>query len=148
MKHIIPKQKEPMLKYSIEHLHNKSLKWISEMEFIKIEQEFLREILVEHIMELCCGEKFSKAKLMLHGIDHEEALGVTLIDAIKEHRVNLALLMENIYLKKEDSFREQHELLKIEVQNYIENFKYIKEQVFELILNMMKKEKEKKLIHH
>ena len=146
MKRIIPKQKVPVFSNSIEYLHNKTKHWISEIEFIKIEQDFLKELLVEHVMGLCTSNNYKNAKLYLKGIYHEKILGEKLIASIKEHQINLALLLENIYLKKEDSFRKDHEHLKIELLNYIDNFKYIKEQVFELVLNIMNKEKQKKLL--
>ena len=54
--------------------------------------------------------------------------------------------MQHIYLKKEADFRINHNYLKGEVKNYIQNFKYIKEQVYELVLFIMKKDKQKKLL--
>lgn len=146
MKRIIPKQKEPIFNNSIEYLHSKSQQWISEIEFIKVEQDFLKELLGEHVLELCDTNNFTKAKLLLNGINHEALLGESLIESIKELKINLALLSESIHLKKENLFRENHEFLKIEVKNYIENFKYIKKQVFELILRIIKKEKQHKLL--
>ena len=95
-------------------------------------------MLVEHIIGLCTTNNYTKSRLLLNGIEHETGLGNKLIESIKEHKINLALLLENIYLKKEDTFRSNHKLLKIEVNNYIENFKYIKEQVFELVLVVMR----------
>ena len=103
-------------------------------------------MLSEHIIGLCTTNNYTKAKLLLNGIEHETGLGNKLIESIKEHKINLALLLENIYLKKEDTFRNNHKLLKTEVINYTENFKYIKEQVFELVLLIMKSEKEKKML--
>jgi len=146
MKRLIPKQKAPSFNNSVEYLHSKTQFWISEIEFIKIEQNFLKELLAEHIIGLCDTNNFTKAKLLLNGINHEAILGETLIESIKEHKINLGLLIENIYLKKENIFRDNHELLKTELKNYIENFKYIKEEVFELILLIMKKEKQHKLL--
>ena len=140
------KEKTTKFEITIERLHSKVQQWISEIEFIKIEQKFLKELLAEHIIELCTTDNYSQAKLFLNGIEHETKLGNKLIESIKEHKINLALLMENIHLKKEDVFRNNHKLLKNEVSNYIENFRYIKEQVFELVLSIMKKEKENKLL--
>jgi len=146
MKRIIPKQKVPVFDNSIEYLHSKTKYWISEVEFIRIEQDFLKELLSDHIIGLCDTNNFNKAKLLLHGINHEAILGETLIESIKEHQINLALLIENIYLKREKLFRDNQEFLKNELKNYFENFKYIKEEVFELILLIMKKEKQQKLL--
>lgn len=146
MKQIKSKHQEPIFNSSIEHLHDKTKYWISEIEFIKIEQDFLKELLAEHVMALCTSNNFKNAKLFLKGIYHEKIVGERLIESIKKHQINLALLIESIYLKKEDSFRKDHEHLKTELINYIDNFKYIKEQVFELILLIMKKEKKQKLL--
>jgi len=146
MKRIIPKQRAPIFNNSIDHLLNKSKKWTSELKFIKVEQQFLKELLAEHIIGLCETHNFQKAKLLLNGLEHESKLGDQLIADIKEHTVNLALLIENIYLKREDNFRKNQEYLKGEVFNYIENFKYLKEQVFELVLFIMKTQKQKKLL--
>ncbi|MFO7673736.1 MAG: hypothetical protein R6V74_08520 [Lutibacter sp.] len=140
------KEERSNLEYSIGRLHAKAQQWISEIEFIKIEQNFLKELLSEHIIGLCETHNYDKAKLLLNGITHEAKLGNKLIESIKEHKINLALLLENIQLKNENKFRDNHKLLKVEVKNYIENFKYIKEQVFELVLLIMKNEKEKKLL--
>ncbi|MGV8946051.1 MAG: hypothetical protein ACOH1N_06450 [Lutibacter sp.] len=130
----------------IGRLHAKSKQWISETEFVKIEQNFLKELLADHIIELCTEDNYPQAKLLLNGIVHETKLGNKLMESIKEHKINLALLLENIHLKRENIFRSNHKLLKMEVRNYIENFKYIKEQVFELVSVIMKKEKEKKML--
>jgi len=146
MKRLIPKQKTPIFSNSIEYLHSKTKQWISEIEFIKIEQDFLKELLADHIMGLCDTNNFANAKLLLNGINHEKKLGEQLIESIKEHKINLALLIENIYIKRENLFRDNHEFLNIEFKNYVENFKYIKEQVFELILLIMKKDKKEKFL--
>lgn len=140
------KEERSNLENSIGRLHAKAQQWISEIEFIKIEQNFLKELLSEHIIGLCETHNYDKAKMFLNGIEHEAKLGQKLIESIKEHKINLALLLENIQLKNETKYRNNHKLLKVEVKNYIENFKYIKEQVFELVLLILKNEKERKLL--
>lgn len=141
MKRLIPKQKAPLFNNSIEYLHHKTQSWVSEIEFIKIEQDFLKEILAEHIVGLCDSNLFPKAKLFLNGVNHEKELGQKLIESINLQKVNLSLLIEGIYLKKEKIFRENQALLRIEYKNYIENFRYIKEQVFEIVLFILNQEK-------
>lgn len=148
MKRLIPKQKKPIFNNSIEHLLNKTKKWNSEMDFITVEQNFLKELLSEHIVSLCMTHNFQKAKLLLNGLEHESKFGNELLINIKDHNINLSLLVENIYLKKEDNFRNNHENLKTEVVNYIDNFKYLKAQVFDLVLKIMKIEKQQKLLTH
>ncbi|MDP3313257.1 hypothetical protein [Lutibacter sp.] len=147
MRNIILNQQEPQafLSMSFDQLHKESQNWISEIEFIKVEQFFLQELLSEHIMGICNTHNFKNAKFFLNSINNEKILGLKLIESIKEHKINLALLIERIYLKKEDSFRKNHKLLELDLKNYVQNFKYIKEQVFELILVIMRNEKNLKL---
>lgn len=129
---------------TMQFLHCKTEVWLSEIDFIRKEQNFLKELLTEHIMSLCDAQHFSTGKLLLNGINHEISIGDSLTEEIKEHKVNLALFLDNIYRNKESDFRENHKYLKKEVNNYIDNFRNIKEQVFELVLYIMKKEKNNK----
>ena len=146
MKYTMPQKSKGTYVNSIECLHESTQEWVTEIEFIKIEQQFLKELLSEHIIELCKSDNFNTAKLLLKGIDHENILGNDLLISIDDHNVNLSLLIENIYLKKEEDFRKNHQMLKVEVQNYIQNFKYIKEQIYELVLHIMKLNKQNRLI--
>ena len=144
MKKIVPNK--PCDELTFEQLHEKVQDWLSEIEFILVEQKFLNEIIVEHTLEICNTENYAKAKLFIRGIEHENKLGKELIEALNKHRVNIDLFIENIYVNKEKEFRNNHKLLKLEVSNYIENFKYIKQQVFDLILFVMKNEKQQRLL--
>ena len=138
--------KKPCDDLKIEHLYNKSKNWIQEIEFMRVEQDFFKELIIDHTLEICNSFNYNDAKFLLKGIEHENKLGEILIQDISEHRVNLALLLDSIFLKKEKQFRGDHEALKIEVINYLENFKFIKKEVFKLILQVMKKEKQQRLL--
>ncbi|SDW90949.1 hypothetical protein SAMN05444411_102441 [Lutibacter oricola] len=146
MKKNINSKKEPCENLTIEQLNKKAQLWVSEIEFIDIEQEFLKELITEHIIGLCSTNNFKKAKLYLKGLEYEKNVAIDLKEQVNNHKVNLALLMENIFLKKEDSFRTIHKQLDLEINNYTQNFKYIKKEVFELILEVMKKEKQQNLL--
>lgn len=139
----IAEKKEATFKESIQHMHCKTQVWISEIKFIKQEQNFLKELLTEHIIGFCDSENFTRAKLYLNCINQEVTISETLSKSIQEHKVNLSLLIENIYLKKEDAFRKNNTYLKKEVENFIDNFKCIKTQVFDLVLMILKIQKEK-----
>lgn len=124
---------------TIEQLLNKTKRWISKMEFIKLEQLFFKELMDKYIIKSCAPTNFKKAKLLLDAVNNEIVLGANLFESIEEHKVNLSLLIENIYLKKEATFRTKHGDLKNEILNYISNFNCIKEQLFEVGLLVLKK---------
>ena len=126
---------------SIEQLLNKTKKWISKMEFMKLEQNFFKELINRYIIKSCTPTNYNKAKLLLNAVNNEIIIEAKLFESIEEHRVNLSLLIENIYLKKEADFRTNHNDLKNEIINYFSNFDCIKEQIFEIGLLVLKKEK-------
>lgn len=146
MERLIPKQKVSFYNNSIDHLVLKTKTWVSEIDFISVEQNFLKELLIEHIMSLCETQNFQRAKFLLSGIENESMFGIELKTNVEDHTVNLSLLIENIYLKKEDIIRKNHGDLKLELKSYIENFKSLKKEVFDLVLEIMKKEKQKRLL--
>ncbi|MDX1828063.1 MAG: hypothetical protein R3342_00825 [Lutibacter sp.] len=146
MLHTIPKQKAPIIYNSFEYLHKKTQKWLLEIYFIKTELNFLKELISEHVIEICKSDNFKDAKMYLTGIEHEISLNDKLTESIKDHAINLSLLAEGVYLSKQQEIRKNHTILKIEVDNYIENLKYMKQQTFELILRVMNKNKSKKLL--
>ena len=137
---------KPYDELTIKQLYNNSKNWIKEIEFIQIEQDFFKELIIDHTMEICNSSNYSEAKFLLESIEHENELGEDLAHEVIEQRVNLALLLDNIYLKKEKEFRSKYDALSIEMSNYIENFKFIKKEVFKLILQVMKKEKQQRLL--
>lgn len=127
-------------------LHKKTQKWISEIEFVKIEQEFFKVLLSEHIIEFCNSQNLESAKKLLNEIEDESKLGDKLIHSIYDQRMNLSLVSENIYIKKDVDFRSIQKRIKTEFIAYRDKFKEIKSHVFELVLDAVKKEKQKRLL--
>ena len=63
-------------------LHRKTQKWISEIEFVRVEQEFLKELLSEHIIEFCNSHNIETVKELLVKIEEENELGTNLLKSI------------------------------------------------------------------
>jgi hypothetical protein len=118
------------------------------MKFTLREQQFYDDLLVKHFLEKCETGTFKSMKLYLKGIEHEMKFGKSLLTSLEEHRMNLALLMENIYQKREDAFRDTHRHLNMEVGNYTENFKFIKEKLFELVQEILNRLNEPKVTEY
>lgn len=142
MKHLLKKSNSTLFIENNYKLHAVCKNWIKELEFISKEQVFFREMLVNYVMDQCRADCYKKAKLLLNSIDNEKELLKKLLSDIEEHKINLSLLIEKIYMKRADYFREQHSLLKKDMTNYLENYRYLKEQLFSLILYVLKLKKE------
>ena len=133
-------------KNGIGRLHKKTQKWISEIEFVKIEQEFFKQLLSAHIVKLCSTHHLETAKALLNEIEEENNIGARLTQSIYDQRLNLSLISENIYVKQDADFRTIQKSIKIEYRNYKVKFKEIRDRVFELVLHTIKKERQKKLL--
>ena len=70
-------------------MHRKTQKWISEIEFVKVEQEFLKELLSEHIIEFCNSHNIETVKELLTKIEKENELGASLLKSIHDQRLVL-----------------------------------------------------------
>ena len=138
--------KKRPFKSSYENLFEKTQRWISEIDFITIEQDFLKELLSEYIIGICKAHNFEQAKLLLESISDEKTKGSLLKEAIVKHQINLSMLLEGVFISKEETCRKNNKNLKNEIANFINNFKFIKRQTFELILKIMKLEKQQKLL--
>jgi hypothetical protein len=146
MLHSNSKQKESIIYDHFEYLYRKEQNWLLEISFIKTELLFLKELISKHIIKICKSDNFKDAKMYLTGIEHEISLNDKLVSSIKKHAMNLSLLTEGVYLAKQQEIRKNYTLLKVEVDNYIENLKYMKQQTFELILRVMKLNTSRRLL--
>ena len=142
MKRLIPKKNMPYFSNSIYELYEVSETWLEELTFIEKEQDFFREILTNYVMDECSEDCYKQGKFLLNGIMNEQQLGEELHTEINEHKMDLGLLIEKIYLKREDQFRERHLALKENVTNYVKNYKFLKEKLFALILKVLRLKKE------
>ena len=135
MKRLIPKYRTPIFPNSIHELQDKTLLWIDELQFIQKEQFFFNSLMEECIMEHCSLSNWKQAKLLLSSIQNETELATKLLIRLKNHKMNLGLLLQHIYTKREDQFRDTHRFINNEFKNYVENYRCLKDQLFTLVLS-------------
>ncbi|GAA4275467.1 hypothetical protein [Aquimarina mytili] len=145
------KSKEPNVKYiewrSPEELHETSLNWVSELKFIKDEQHFLDELIENHILQLISGATFEKSKAVVNALSQKKKTIDPLLKRIINHHNELTILLDGIDQPKEEKqYKEDHRVLLVEIANYLNEYKNVKRQIFDLIKTIMKQEKQKRLL--
>jgi hypothetical protein len=131
---------------SPEELHQDALQWISDLEFIKDEQQFLNSLIKNHTLELISGEIYNQSKKLVNVLSKEETEVTSLLEAVRRHSNQLEILADGVnQLQEERKYKEAHYILKIDVSRYEDSFKKTKSQIFLLIAKLMKQKKQKRL---
>ncbi|MEL6810306.1 MAG: hypothetical protein AAFP76_03105 [Bacteroidota bacterium] len=144
------KSTNPLYKFvewsSPEELHEASLGWRSELEFIKDEQQFLDSLIKNHTLQLVSGELYAKSVAVISELLAEEKEVTSLLNRVYAHLNRLEVLTDGVdQLEDEKSYKEEHYILKIEVSRYSSDYRITKAKIFDLIKELMKKGKQKRI---
>lgn len=130
-----------------EGLHEDAVQSISELNFLKDELHFLRDLVSEHAMELIYGESYEEATKIgadLHTYSNRLRL---ILKELKVHSKNLKVLLDDVdepdELKK---YKERHYKLMLEVMDLQADVKKTKHNIFSTLGQVMKKRKQRKLL--
>lgn len=144
------KRNNPQYKFvewsSPEELHEESLRWISELEFTKDEQKFLDTLIKNHTIQLISGSVYKRSLEVVSELSKEEKEVTQLLDGVRKHTNALEVLLDGInQLEEEARYKQVHYALKIEVSRYYENYKKTKREIFNLIKQILKQKKQKRI---
>jgi len=131
---------------SIQELHNDSIMWISEINFINDEMRFLEHLLSSKYIDCLSSGLNKKIEISVEKISDEKKVGKTLLELILKQEGILSNLIENNSVTSNKNFLEIHKRLEIEINAYVKKYKRIKKQIFDIIEKVMKKKEQKKLI--
>ncbi|TYP74249.1 hypothetical protein [Aquimarina intermedia] len=132
---------------SPEEMHEIALTWISELKFIKDEQHFLDELLESFSLQMLSDKNFAKSKTVINGLSDKRKAIEPMLKKIINHHNKLTILMDGInQLEEEKEYKEENRSLYIEVTEYLNEYKAVKRQVFDLIKTIMKHNKQKRLL--
>ncbi len=142
----------PNIKYieskSPDELHVESLNWISELKFIKDEQRFLNELLKSFTLQLLENQEFSKNREIINNLTKIRKGGEQLLKKLINHENELLILVDGIdQIKEEKHYRFLHSTYLLEVTNYFNDYKSLKKEIFSVIKQILKQEKQKRLLN-
>ena len=132
---------------SPEDMHKQSLSWISEMNFIKDEQHFFEDLITAYTRKLIETKKFAANKKLIDSLNESRRNLKNIIKKIVKHENELEIMVDGIDQKEEESaYKNTHRELIDEVNYYLNDYRTLKRQLFGMIKDIMKTNKQKRLI--
>ena len=132
---------------STEIMHHNSLKWLSELKFAKDEQLFFDDLVKSYTLQLIESKHFTESKKIVAQLSALQKETNALIETVINHEKGLKIMVDGInQLQEENTYKDEHGKLIIKVSNFLEKYRTLKSQLFTLIINILKKDKQKRLL--
>ncbi|GGK52053.1 MULTISPECIES: hypothetical protein [Flavobacteriaceae] len=129
---------------SIEEFHEDSKTWLSEIDFISYEIQFLKHLLSAKYIDFLDAGLYERIKEVTKEIFEKKNDCVSLKEKVLNHEVKISDLVDRADKSKEN-FLETHNSLALKINKFISSYKYLKMQIFEIVENTLEKNKQKKL---
>ncbi|MFS4491262.1 hypothetical protein [Maribacter sp. 2308TA10-17] len=131
-----------------EEMHDDSTIWFSELKFIRDEQFFLNNLVLSFTLQLMDSKIYEDSKAVIARLQQAEKDITPLFKKVQAHENQLEIVVDDVdQLKMEKAYLETHEELKIDMNDYTQKYREIKEQLFKLLTVIMKKDKQKRLLN-
>ncbi|MFD1614074.1 hypothetical protein [Gelatiniphilus marinus] len=133
--------------FSAETMHSNSIKWLSQLRFVKDEQQFLDDLVKSYTLKLIDSKHFAKSKTIVRQLNRLQKETHILIDSIVKHEKTLQIMVDGInQIQEENAYRAAHIKLKSQVGDFFIKYRSLKTQLFSLIKGIIKEEKQNRLL--
>ncbi len=133
---------------SPEDMHTETVEWLSELNFVRDEQDFLNSLVKHYTIQLTDAGRFEKSKAIVGGILDAEKEVKVLMKKIQAHENQLDIMVDDIdQPTMERAYKETHRELMVLMQRYLEGYRGLKKRLFSLISKVIKKEKQHRLLN-
>lgn len=145
------KTKQAKVKYqawlSTETMHNDSLRWLSELRFIKDEQLFFNDLIKSYTLQLIDSKHFAESKEIIPLLSAFPKETNTHINKVIEHEKGLKIMVDGVnQLEEENAYKNEHTKFIITVNEFLEKYRTLKTKLFSLIKSIIKEGKQKRLL--
>jgi hypothetical protein len=129
-------------------MHQATLDWLSELNFVRDEQKFLNDLVKTHTLELTDSTIFERSRKLVGDIASSEHEVVGLMKQVQAHENLLEIMIDDVNQPKmEAAYRDTHRDLTLSVRDYLLNYRKLKSNLFGLVSAVIKKEKQKRLLN-
>ncbi len=130
-----------------EDMHRHVQDWLSELEFVKDEHLFFEDLVKTYTLQLIDTKKFSKYKEIIDAVNHSRKRNNSLIKTIKVHGNELKIMVDGVNQpKEEEDYKKEHGNFIILISEFLKDYQSLKSQLFTAIKNILKKEKQQRLL--
>jgi len=128
-------------------LHDSSITWISELEFMKDEEVFMEQLLSTHFLDLSTEKLYESTRKLIRKLKEVELLGEELIEKVRSHNEKIASAIENVKQNRERDLVKDHMHIGKDFENLILKYRYVKKKIFAVIKEIMIHHKQKLLLN-
>ena len=128
-------------------LHDGSVAWINELEFMNDEQLFLEHLLSTHFLDLSSTKLYDTTRKLIKKLKEVEHMGLELSTEVRLHNNNIAKVLDEKKEEKTPVLIREHTVIEKNFESYSLKFKYVKKKIFSIIKEIMLVHKQKLLIN-
>jgi len=133
---------------SASEMHQVTLNWHSELNFIKDELIFFEDLIKSYTLQLINSSHYEKSKQLVDKINTFQKDTNRLLDIVKTHRNSLQILVDGVnQLDKEAAYKNEHKKLVIKLNKFKESYSQFKIIFFKHIKSIIKEDKQKRLLN-
>ncbi|MGB5434749.1 MAG: hypothetical protein WBM98_02575 [Maribacter sp.] len=133
---------------SPEEMHQTSLEWISALKFVKDEQLFLNDLVKAYTLQITGLGLLEKSRKLVTSISNAEAEADKILKKAQVHENQLSIMIDDVdQPKMEKAYTETHRDMIFAIETYLTNYRILKGSLFQMISEVMKKEKQKRLLN-
>ena len=133
---------------SPEEMHETSLEWISALKFVKDEQLFLNDLVKAYTLQITGLGLLEKSRKLVTSITDAEAEADEILKKVQVHENQLSIMIDDVdQPKMEKAYTETHRDMIFAIDTYLTNYRQLKGSLFQMISEVMKKEKQKRLLN-
>lgn len=130
-----------------ENMHEASKRWLSELNFAKVEHLFLDDLIKSYTLQLIDTKHFSESKNIREQLVKIEKKINLLIRVINTHEKKLNVMVDAIEQPElEDFYKKEHRDLIIKMSRFSKQYNALKTNLFDVIRTIMKEGKQGRLI--
>ncbi|WP_318312805.1 hypothetical protein [Flagellimonas crocea] len=133
--------------FSADELHEESKKWTSELKFAQDEQKFLNNMVKDYTLDIIDSDMFKSVQPLVDALNRAEKEWNDLFKKVQLHENQLQIMVDEVNQEKmEEAYLDTHSDLGQEVEDYFEKYRDSKTRMFDVISNVIKRKKQKRLL--
>nr|WP_297789520.1 hypothetical protein [uncultured Allomuricauda sp.] len=134
--------------FSADELHEESKKWFSELRFAKDEQKFLNNMVKDYTLDIIDSDMFKTVQPVVESLNKCEKELVDIFKKVQLHENQLQIMVDEVNQEKmEAAYLDTHNDLAMEVADYFEKYRDSKTKIFDIVSNVIKRKKQKRLLN-
>ena len=130
--------------FSADEMHEHSKKWLSELSFIRDEQEFLKNLIQSFAIKSLTKLEFTRINDFKNAITENRRRLNLISKRVQKHMNQLEIMIDGVnQLEMEKAYKKTHKLLYQKVNNYLLDYRTVKEKGFAQLASILKTAKQK-----